>query len=84
MEKQGAIRDMLQRRRNEGLLSFEIHTIMEGLSLVVHILTFAIAIPPSLLKVIFITVATALLDTVQRAAQFIRNRMDPIDPTNKH
>jgi Flp pilus assembly protein TadB len=60
MDRRRAIRNMSQRRRHEGLSPFEIHTIVKGLSTVVRILTLAVTIPPSLVKIILFMLATSL------------------------
>jgi hypothetical protein len=83
MDDRRTVREMSQRRRNEGLSPFEIHTILEGLSLLLRLLMIIIAMPPSIAKAIILAMTTTLFSIINRSTQFIRNHSDPIEPTNK-
>ena len=84
MDNRRAVRDMSQRRRNDGFSPLEINTIMEGLSLVVRLIMLFAFIPPSLVKNVVLALASGLFIVVKQSTQFIRNRLDPIDATNKN
>ena len=84
MHARRTIRNTQYRRRHEGLSPFELHSIAEGLSLLLRLLQAAVLLPAGFIKNAAIVCATAILSAIQATAHVAYRQLDLVDARNKN